>query len=361
MPDVQTAVIDSAVAVTLRVGLPGDRWAKSSWLWPSFDPTVLAEALRAQGEAESGRIGEILVQRKAITEEDVARALAAQLDLPFASRISVEHVDVELARAVPINFAKQSRILPLRREEGAVVVAVADPLDTPALDHARMLVGASLLPVVASAGAIVDAINAVYDRALNEAEQLVGEMEAQDDLDSVAHELEEPQDLLEADDEAPIIRLVNSLLFRAAKERASDIHIEPMERDLIVRFRIDGVLHEVIKPPKRYQNSIVSRVKVMGQLNIAEKRLPQDGRIRIKIARSGHRHPSVHHPRRSTAKRIVMRLLDKSSTLLDLERYRDVARSIRHPGRAGHSTARTASSWSPVPPARGKPPRSTRH
>ncbi len=140
------------------------------------------------------------------SDEDVARALAAQLDVPFAARIGSEQVDVELARAVPINFAKQSRLLPLRREEGAVVVAVADPLDTSALDHARMLLGAPLRPVVASAGAIVDAINAAYDRALNEAEQLVGEMEAQDDLDSLAHELEEPQDLLEADDEAPIIR-----------------------------------------------------------------------------------------------------------------------------------------------------------
>jgi general secretion pathway protein E len=326
MPDVQTAVIESAVAVASPTGLAGRLLGEVLVAMGKLDPAVLAEALHAQGAAESGRIGEILVQRKAISEEDVAQALAAQLDLPFASRISVEHVDVELARAVPINFAKQSRLLPLRREEGSVVVAVADPLDTPALDHARMLVGASLLPVVASAGAIVDAINAVYDRALNEAEQLVGEMEAQDDLDSVAHELEEPQDLLEADDEAPIIRLVNSLLFRAAKERASDIHIEPMERDLIVRFRIDGVLNEVIKPPKRYQNSIVSRVKVMGQLNIAEKRLPQDGRIRIKLAGRDidirlSTIPNVY------GERIVMRLLDKTSTLLDLSEI-GMARSI---------------------------------
>ena len=163
----------------------------------------------------------------------------------------------------------------------------------------------------------MDAINSVYDRAVNEAEQLVGEMEEAQDLDSLAHELEEPQDLLDTDDEAPIIRLVNSLLFRAAKERASDIHIEPMERELLVRFRVDGVLQEVIKPPKRYQNSIVSRVKIMGQLNIAEKRLPQDGRIRIKLA---GRDIDI---RVSTipctfGERIVMRLLDKTATLLDL-------------------------------------------
>src|SRR6476620_4914695 len=154
-------------------------------------------------------------------------------------------------------------------------------------------------------------------RAVNEAEQLVGEVASQD-LQSLAHELEEPQDLLDVDDEAPIIRLVNSLLFRAAKERASDIHIEPMERELLVRFRIDGVLQEIIKPPKRYQNSIVSRVKVMGQLNIAEKRLPQDGRIRIKLA-GRDIDIRVSTVPTSHGERIVLRLLDKSSTVLDLK------------------------------------------
>src|SRR5205823_836929 len=109
-----------------------------------------------------------------------------------------------------------------------------------------------------------DAINQVYDRAVNEAEQVVDEMEAAVDLDKAEAELEVAKDLIESDDdEAPIIRLVNSLLYRAAKERASDIHVEPMERELIVRFRVDGVLQEIIKPPKRYQNSILSRVKVM--------------------------------------------------------------------------------------------------
>ena len=277
--------------------------------------TALEEALRVQAD-EGGRLGEILVSRKSVTVEDVARALAVQLDLPFLPHISPDAVDAELARGVPINFAKQALILPLAMDGESVALAVADPLDTTVLDHARMLLQRNVAPRVAVPAVIVDAINGVYDRALNEAEQLVGEMEAQD-LASLAHELEEPQDLLDTDDEAPIIRLVNSLLFRAAKERASDIHIEPMERELLVRFRIDGVLHEVIKPPKRYQNSIVSRVKVMGQLNIAEKRLPQDGRIRIKLA---GRDIDI---RLSTipctfGERIVMRLLDKATTILDL-------------------------------------------
>ncbi len=275
----------------------------------------LEEALAAQAE-KGGRIGELLVAMKAVTEEQVAKALATQLDLPYLTRIFTDEVDAELVKQVPINFAKQARLLPLFMDGDAAAVAVADPLDTAVLDHARMLLQRNVSVRLALASTIVDAINAVYDRSVNEAEQLVDEMEAQD-LDSLAHELEEPQDLLDTGDEAPIIRLVNSLLFRAAKERASDIHIEPMERELIVRFRIDGVLHEIIKPPKRYQNSIVSRVKIMGQLNIAEKRLPQDGRIRIKLA---GRDIDIRLSTIPTVfgERIVMRLLDKSATLLDL-------------------------------------------
>jgi general secretion pathway protein E len=275
----------------------------------------LDEALALQVE-KGGRIGEILVGMKCVTEDDVAQALAVQLDLPYVAKISADDVNLELLKRVPINFAKQARILPLQQEGELVALAVADPLDSAALDHARLLLQQNVSPKIALASTIVDAINTVYDRSIHEAEELVGEMEAQD-LDTLAHELEEPKDLLDADDEAPIIRLVNSLLFRAAKERASDIHIEPMERELIVRFRVDGVLQEVIKPPKRYQNSIVSRVKVMGQLNIAEKRLPQDGRIRIKLAGRDidirlSTIPTSH------GERIVMRLLDKTATLLDL-------------------------------------------
>jgi general secretion pathway protein E len=275
----------------------------------------LEEGLAAQAE-KGGRLGEVLVGLKYVSEEDVAKALGVQLDIPYVGRIGIEDVDQELLKMVPINFAKQTRILPLGMDGELVALAVADPLDTTTLDHARLLLQKNVAPRIAMAATIVDAINSVYDRAINEAEQLVGEMEAQD-LTELAHELEEPKDLLDTDDEAPIIRLVNSLLFRAAKERASDIHIEPMERELIVRFRIDGVLQEIIKPPKRYQNSIVSRVKVMGQLNIAEKRLPQDGRIRIKLAGRDidirlSTIPTSH------GERIVMRLLDKTAVLLDL-------------------------------------------
>ncbi len=280
-------------------------------------PEKVEEALALQqGEQAGLRLGEILVRMKAVSEDDVLRALAIQLDLPFAAHIDVESVPADLAAKVPIHFAKQARVLPLGTSGDSVRVAVADPLDTAAQDSISMLLGAQISPEVAPASVVLDAINAVYDRATDEHEKLMEDLET-GDLESVAHELEEPTDLLDADDEAPIIRLVNSLMFRAVKERASDIHINPEEKDISVRYRIDGVLREVIRPPKRFQASISSRIKIMGGLNIAEKRLPQDGRIRIKIAGKDvdirlSTVPTAH------GERIVMRLLDKSNVILDL-------------------------------------------
>ncbi len=285
----------------------------------ALTPEKLEEALSIQQE-KGGRLGEVLTSLKAVTEEQVLQALAAQLDLPFLREIASSQVDLELVRMVPINFAKQAKVMPLGRHNELVQVAVSDPLDTAALDHVRALVGAPLEPKLATQTVVIDAINAAYDRASHEGGKMLENLdEGNEDLDSLAHELEEPQDLLDAaDDEAPIIRLVNTLLKRAVKEKASDIHIEPYEREVVVRFRKDGVLHEIIKPPKRYQKAIASRVKIMGQLNIAETRLPQDGRIRIKIAGKDidirlSTIPTAH------GERIVMRLLDKSAVLLNLE------------------------------------------
>ena len=257
----------------------------------------VAEALAAQQADPTGpRFGDILVKSKLATEEQVLRAIAIQLDLPFVSSIDAAEVPADLARLVPINFAKAARILPLGREGDEIRVAVADPLDTTAQDNLSVLLGAPLSPVVAPAAVIVDAINQVYDRTANRHDRLLEDLETTEDLESVAHELEEPADLLEADDEAPIIRLVNSLLFRAVKERASDIHINPEERDISVRFRIDGVLRDVIRPPKRFQASIASRIKIAGR----------DVDVRLSTI------PTAN------GERIVMRLLDKSAVILDL-------------------------------------------
>jgi general secretion pathway protein E len=311
-------LVPPAAAPSAAAGLVGLRLGEILVRSAQLPAARLAEALEAQRTEHAGlRIGEVLVRLKACTEEQVLRALAAQLDLEFQATIDPERCAPDLVKRVPINFAKQAHLLPLERAGGAVRVAVADPLDTAGLDQVALLVGARLEPVVASAQAILDAINGVYDRAVDEHEKIMEGLESED-LESVAHELEEPTDLLEADEEAPIIRLVNSLLFRAVKERASDIHILPEERDISVRYRIDGVLRDVIRPPKRIQAALASRIKIMGGLNIAEKRLPQDGRIRIKIAGKDvdirlSTVPTAH------GERVVMRLLDKSNVLLSLE------------------------------------------
>ncbi len=282
-----------------------------------LEPARLAEALAAQqGEHAGQRLGEILVRLRSCTEHDVLRALAIQLDLPFLERIDPEAIDAALVKKVPINFAKQARLLPLRAAGEVARLAVVDPLDTAAQDSVAALLGQPVAVEVASGQVVLDAINAAYDRAADEHDKIMEGLESED-LESVAHELEEPTDLLDADDEAPIIRLVNSLLFRAVKERASDIHINPEEKDISVRYRIDGVLREVIRAPKRYQASIASRIKIMGGLNIAEKRLPQDGRIRIKLAGKDVDIRLSTVPT-SNGERIVMRLLDKSNVILDL-------------------------------------------
>ncbi len=283
-----------------------------------ISPEARDAALLAQRGEHSGlRLGEVLVRTHVLFEDAVLEALAAQLELPWLGRLDAVAAPPELLQKVPLHFAKSARVLPLgRARDGAVRVAVADPLDTAALDQLALLLGARVAPELATAQAVLDAINAVYDRAADEHDRIMAGLETED-LESVAHELEEPADLLDADDEAPIIRLVNSLLFRAVKERASDIHVNPEERNLSVRYRIDGELREVIRPPKRIQAALASRIKIMGGLNIAEKRLPQDGRIRIKLAGKDvdirlSTVPTAH------GERIVMRLLDQSNVILDM-------------------------------------------
>jgi len=206
---------------------------------------------------------------------------------------------------VPIRFAKQHRVLPVRRVDGGVLVALADPLDSTALDDLRAVLGVEPLPALAEPDRILEVINQVYDR---EASDLGSKEEEQAD---------ELQDILDVSDEAPIIRWVHSLFFQAVRERASDIHIEPGEREVIVRYRIDGDLYERKRAHKGFLPGIVSRVKVMAGLNIAEKRLPQDGRIALRIA-GKQIDVRVSTIPTSQGERVVLRLLDKTTVLRDL-------------------------------------------
>lgn len=281
-------------------------------------PDQLAKILATQQE-KGGRFGEVLVSLKFITNAQLAKALAAQSDLPCIEKIEPDQIDPEILRLIPITFAKQNRILPVgMTPEGHIKLACFDPYDIETHDELRLLFGKELDLEIAAPDLIVNAINKAYDRVIRQAETAVAELEEADSAGAGILE-DEVVDLLdiEGDDEAPIIRLVNSLMSQAVKDRASDIHVEPFERELVVRFRIDGILYEIIKPPKRFQNSIISRLKIMAGLNIAEKRLPQDGRIRLKVAGKDF-DIRVSSVPTGYGERIVMRLLDRSSVLKSL-------------------------------------------
>jgi general secretion pathway protein E len=279
-----------------------------------LSPERLKKALDLQ-KKRGGRIGTLLVRLNFVTEDEVLKALGSQLGLPVISDFG--EIDRELALKLPITYAKKALVLPLRRENGSVVAATAEPLSLTTVDDLRVLFNADILLGIAPAEKILDTVNRLHSEEMNRAEDTVQEME-EDDLSFLAAELEEPTDLLEVTDDAPIIRLVNSLLSQAIRERASDIHIEPFEKDLVARFRIDGILYNILTIQKRYQASVASRVKIMSGLNIAEKRLPQDGGMRIKI---GGKDVDVRVSIVPTAfgERIVLRLLYRESAMLPLE------------------------------------------
>jgi general secretion pathway protein E len=273
---------------------------------------------KAREKQRDGKgLGDVLLEMGAIDNATWARTIARHFGLPFTEKLPEDADILPLISPLPINFAKRCQLLPVARDGDAIVVATADPANLGALDDMRLLLRKPIRVLVASAPLIIDAINRVYDMASGSASELMDGLD-EERLDLMATDLEEPRDLLESDDEAPIIRLVNSLLFQAAKDRASDIHIEPFERDLTVRFRIDGILYDILSPPKRFQPVIISRVKIMAGLNIAEKRLPQDGRIRIRLAGKDI-DIRVSIVPTAFGERVVMRLLDKSTTVLHLE------------------------------------------
>jgi general secretion pathway protein E len=218
---------------------------------------------------------------------------------------------------VPIAFYRQQKVFPIAFTNGGVKVAVSDPLNLQPLDDLAVFLGVPVEPVLSSERELMAAINRFFDRETGSTEQVMQDLEGED-LGAIANEIEETDDLLDLASEAPVIRLVNSILTQAVRARASDIHIEPFERELKVRYRIDGLLYNTLTPPRRLQAAISSRIKVMANLNIAERRLPQDGRIRIRV---GEKDVDIRVSVVPIAygERIVLRLLDKTSVLLGLE------------------------------------------
>jgi general secretion pathway protein E len=276
-------------------------------------PEALA---RAGGRRREGRtLGEALAEAGATEPVAFARALATAAGLPFAAA-PPRLPPPELVAPLPMPFARRHLVLPIARDAAGLEVAVADPAALDALDDLRFLYRAPVRPLVVPAPVLREAITRAYDAGARSAADTMQAIEGER-LDLLATELDEPPDLLEAGDEAPVIRLVNALLFQAVKDGASDVHLEPYERALVVRFRIDGVLAEVLRPPARMHPALCSRMKIMAGLDIAERRLPQDGRIAVRVA---GRDVDVRVSLVPTAfgERVVLRLLDRAATLLDL-------------------------------------------
>ncbi|MDB4959269.1 MAG: ral secretory pathway protein [Myxococcales bacterium] len=281
-------------------------------------PDSIERALSKQRE-EGGLIGEVLVRLKLCDDDQLALALALQFDMPYLRDLPrSEDIPVELIDKLPINFARQRLVLPLGRGSNRrVMVAIADPHAVDVIDAVSVLLSEPVEPVVASGHKITDHINKTYSRLRGAGAELEESGKKDNEEDSEYAQSEELVDMLDANDEAPIIRWVNGLMFQAVKERASDIHVEPGEREMIVRYRVDGVLREVKRAPKKFQPSITARVKIMAGLNIAEKRLPQDGRIRRKMAGKDVDMRVATAPT-AGGERITIRLLDRSSVLLGL-------------------------------------------
>jgi len=266
----------------------------------------LFDTVRERGQT----ITELLVASNITDEGKIARALAAEMGMDFTARIDVATIPFDIATRLPITYAKQHKILPVGEDDTHVYAVVADPLDTTAVDDVRSIFNKPVEVSVATSEHVLNAINGIWEK--REA--------GQSNLQGDKHEEEDNLvDIIDSDDDAPIIAWVNSLFALAVRERASDIHIEPEERDVVVRYRIDGELYVARRASKQFMAPIIARVKIMASLDIAEKRLPQDGRITLKIAGKSVDIRVSTVPTSRGFERIVMRLLHKTNILLGLD------------------------------------------
>src|SRR5919106_352834 len=276
-------------------------------------PDVVQRAL-ARAQTSGELIGEALVALGAVTEDDVLRALALQQDLPYLWREEFPS-SVPVLKNVSAKYLRQCRVCPISLDGSVLTVASADPLNTLITDELRQATGLNVKIVISPAVAITEAIDRTYDGVASPLQRIV---EGMDD-DGGGEGDEDVNHLRDMAFEAPVVRLVNLLVENAITAEASDIHIEPFEDTLRIRYRVDGILYEQEAPPRRLQAAVTSRIKIMAEMNIAERRLPQDGRIRVTL--HGQRVdirvstiPTVH------GESIVMRLLQRSSVFLPLEK-----------------------------------------
>src|SRR5579863_5430694 len=284
----------------------------------------LKQALEHQ-KKNGGRLGTCLVKLGLVSDDDITAVLSRQYGVPSIN-LKYYEVDPAVIKLIPQDTAVRYQIVPLSRVGSTLTIAMTDPTNFFAMDDIKFMTGFNVEPVVASESSINEAIAKFYGdiESVEELSKVMKDLGADDgaDLELAAEEQEMDLASLEkAAEEAPIIKLVNLVLTDAVKRGASDIHIEPYERELRVRFRVDGVLQSVMAPPLKLRDAIASRVKIMSKLDISEKRLPQDGRIMIKYRRDGKIKEldfRVSTVPTLFGEKIVMRLLDKENLRLDM-------------------------------------------
>jgi general secretion pathway protein E len=279
-----------------------------------LDQANLDRALRLQGESGE-KLGALLVTLGLCAQRDVAEALATQLGFPLVDANGYPEFPI-LEESVSTRFLREAHALPVREDEAEVALAMADPTDAYTIGALEMVTGRTVRPMVAIPTELDAALERLYGSGKSAVGQLIGDVETRPDELSFNADVQQLKDLAS---EAPVIRLVSLLITNALEMRASDIHVEPFENRLIVRYRIDGVLHEVESPPKRLSAAVISRIKIMANLDIAERRLPQDGRIRLRVQGKEidlrvSTIPTMH------GESVVMRILDKGGVALDFDR-----------------------------------------
>jgi general secretion pathway protein E len=277
------------------------------------------QKVMAQGNGKS--IGRRLIEMGFIAEEDMLKIMSGVMNLPYIKLSELKDIsDIpKLDDRIPVKFMKEYKIFPLKIDNNALTLTMADPLDISTIDEIRLITGHKVNICISGEGEILDVIEKHYGAGATTMERIVGDM-SEEELDLMGGEAEEETEhLKDLASEAPVIKLVNLIINRAVEIGASDIHVEPFEGDLKIRYRVDGVLQDVESPPKKLQSSVISRIKIMSKLNIAERRLPQDGRIRFKsmgknIDMRVSTLPTIY------GESIVMRILDRGGVVLELEK-----------------------------------------
>src|SRR3989454_216932 len=261
------------------------------------------------------RLGYTLVKLGFVEETEISKMLARQYRMP-AVDLSRFEVDAKIIKLLPPDVAIKHTVLPLKREGRTLTVAIADPNNVTAIEDIKFITRCDVFPVIAGEYTLRNAIDKYYQQSDAQLQTLLKDIEAADDLEVVEEQTDEDVKAQDLADDAPVVKLINGLLTDAVKRGASDIHIEPFEHEMRVRYRVDGALHEVMKPPIKMRAALTSRIKIMAQLNIAERRVPQDGRIKLKFG------AKVIDYRVSTlpvlfGEKIVLRILDKGNLAQD--------------------------------------------